>query len=70
MTLQAAIRAIIGSDSKLHRYQQELLAAWEESRKAGKPVQWHYSHPAGMATVKRIMSERMKQLVSREDVLS
>jgi len=70
MTLADAIRAIIGPDAKLHSHQEKLLDAWEEARKAGKPVQWHYSRPAGMATVKRIMSERMKQLVSREDVLS
>ena len=67
MTLADAIRAIIGPDAKLHSYQEELLAAWEEARKAGKPVRWHYSRPAGMATVRRIMSERMRQLQDSPD---
>jgi len=67
MTLADAIRAIIGPDAKLHSHQEKLLAAWEEARKAGKPVQWHYSRPAGMATMRRIMSERMRQLQSSPD---
>lgn len=62
MTLPDALRSLLGPDQKLHDYQERLLEALEEARKTGKPVQWFMPRPAGMATVRRIWNERLKQL--------